>query len=187
MVWAVACTAFFGFFRLGELLPSSAASWMVTTDLAWGDVAVDSLTEPRIVQVHLKKTKTDQSGEGADVVMAAMGAAVCPVSAIVSYLHVRGSSSGPFFKESSGKALAKPAFISELRDLLQTAGYSPGQYAGHSFRIGAATTAAMAGMEDSQIQTLGRWHNAAFLRYIRTPKTHLAGASKVLVSSICVR
>ncbi len=71
MVWEVACTAFFGFFRLGELLPSSAASWKVTTDLAWGDVVVNNLTEPRMVQVHLKKTKTDQSGEGADVVMCA--------------------------------------------------------------------------------------------------------------------
>jgi hypothetical protein len=37
------------------------------------------------------------------------------------------------------------------------------QYAGHSFRIGTATTIAeKAGIEDSTIQTLGWWHGAAF-------------------------
>ena len=31
------------------------------------------------------------------------------------------------------------------------------------------------------IQTLGRWHSAAFLRYIRTPKARLASTSVTLV------
>ncbi len=34
---------------------------------------------------------------------------------------------------------------------------------GHSFRIGAATTAVVVGIADSSIQTLGRWQSAAFL------------------------
>ena len=39
-------------------------------------------------------------------------------------------------------------------------------YACHSFRIGAATTAAMAGVEDAKIHTLGRWRSAAYVQYV---------------------
>ena len=42
-------------------------------------------------------------------------------------------------------------------------------YAGHSFRIGAASTAAANGIEVSIIQTLGRWISSAYLDYIRIP------------------
>ena len=51
------------------------------------------------------------------------------------------------------------------------------QYAGHSFRIGAATMAALAEVPDSTIQMLGRWNSTAFLRYIRSPKDHLAAGT----------
>lgn len=56
---AVATMAFFGFFRLGELLPVSAKSFNGHTDLSWGDVAVNNHTNPSMVQVHLKKSKYD--------------------------------------------------------------------------------------------------------------------------------
>ena len=55
-------------------------------------------------------------------------------------------------------------------------------YAGHSFRIGAATSAALAGVEDSTIQALERWQIAAFLQYIRMPREQLAAISPRLAS-----
>lgn len=182
VMWAIACTAFFGFFRLGELLPESAATFNSATHLAWGDVAVDDRTAPRMVQIHLKRSKCDQFGAGSDIVVGVTGKTLCPVTAIVSYIEARGTNPGPFFLDSSGQMVLKPWFISRIRDVLTTIGIPSHQYAGHSFRIGAATTAAMVGIEDSTIQTLGRWHSAAFLRYIRTPKERLASLSATLAS-----
>ncbi len=181
MLWTVAAMAFFGFFRLGELLPESVSAWDAAVNLAWGDVAVDNLAAPAMVQIHLKRSKCDQEGNGADVVVGRTGTNICPVEAICAYLRIRGPAQGPFFKDHEGRTVTKVWFTQQLRVTLQGIGLPSDQYAGHSFRIGAATSAALAGMEDSLIQTLGRWHSAAFLRYIRTPKARLAGASAALV------
>lgn len=39
-------------------------------------------------------------------------------------------------------------------------------FASHSFRIGAATAAVKAGLEDSVISLLGRWNSSASLGYV---------------------
>jgi len=40
-------------------------------------------------------------------------------------------------------------------------------YSEQSFRIGATTTAAAAGISDSTIQILGQWQSSAYLLYVR--------------------
>ena len=42
VMWAIGSTAFFGFFRLGELLIGSEGAFDPAVHLAWGHVAVDS-------------------------------------------------------------------------------------------------------------------------------------------------
>ena len=52
----------------------------------------------------------------------------------------------------------KPAVqrsVAKVREVLEEAGLDPRKYAGHNFRIGAVTTAAACGVEDSVIKTLG--------------------------------
>ena len=57
VIWAVACTAFFGFFWLGELLPESRRTFVPATDLSWGDVAVDNHSSPHMIQIHPSATR----------------------------------------------------------------------------------------------------------------------------------
>ena len=47
VIWAIACTAFFGFFRLGEFLMDVKDAFNPAVNLAWGDVAVDNQENPQ--------------------------------------------------------------------------------------------------------------------------------------------
>ena len=182
LLWAVCCTAFFGFFRLGELLLESATAFRQSLHLAWGDIAIDDQANPHMVCIHLKRSKTDQFGKGVNIVLGRTGADLCPVAALLNYIATRGAQQGPFFIDSRSEPLTKSGFVTELRGILLSLGIPQHHYAGHRFRIGAATSAALAGVEDSTIQLLGRWHSAAFLHYIRTPQEQLAALSTVLAT-----
>lgn len=183
MLWAAATVCFFGFFRAGEITVPSQTSFNPTRHLSWGDVAVDDTSNPKVLKIVLKFSKTDQLGKGAEVYLGRTGCTLCPVAASLAYMAVRGDQPGQFFRFRSGQALTKAKFVQEVRSVLRRAGLPCDEFAGHSFRIGAATAAAKAGLEDSMIQTLGRWSSAAFLTYIRTPRESLAGVSAVLANS----
>ena len=108
---------------------------------------------------------------------------LCPVWAVAAYLAVRGRSPGPFFRFVSGVPLTREAFVSRMRGALQPAGVDISKYSGHSFRIGAASTAAAVGIEDSLIKTLGRWQSTVYLLYVRVPREKLASLSRQLSSA----
>ena len=95
------------------------------------------------------------------------GCPLCPVTAVTAYMVQRGTGRGPFFQFAP---MTKATFTDRVR---AEAGLCYNHFAGHSFRIGAATAAANAG-QDSTIRTLGRWNSSAFLSYIATSREQLA-------------
>ena len=106
---------------------------------------------------------------------------MCPVGAILAYLAVRGRSAGPLFRSQDGTPLTKQQFVGKFRQTLAMLDFSERQYAGHSFRIGAATAAVTAGIEDSAIKLMVQWQSDAFQRYIKTPRSTLASLSRQLL------
>ena len=101
---------------------------------------------------------------------------------MVNYLRHRSvtgaSQLSPLFIEDeiTYRPLTREKFISMLRELLARLGYDTTKFNGHSFRIGAATSAASSGVPDHVIQSLGRWTSDCYIRYIRTDSSVLLRA-----------
>ena len=76
---------------------------------------------------------------------------LCPIEALMAYIAVRGQEEGLFFRFKNNRLLTKGRFVTGIRDALTAAGID----ASHSFRIGAAITAAKNGVSADKIQTLG--------------------------------
>ena len=183
MLWAAACLCFFGFFRSGEITIPSLEAFDPGRHLSWGDIAVDNAVNPSTLQVSLKRSKCDQFGRGVQVFIGRTGDAICPIAAMLAYLACRGSHEGPLFQFVNSQPLTKGRFTDHIRKVLKEIGLPCQDFAGHSFRIGAATAAARAGVEDSTIRMLGRWNSSAFLGYIRTPKENLAQFSRTIATA----
>ena len=78
-------------------------------------------------------------------------------------------------------ALSWQVLVAAVRQTLETSGLEVASFNGHSFRIGAATAAAEAGLLDSTIQQLGRWWPSAFTCYLRPPVQTIAQQSQSLL------
>ena len=177
MLWAAYCVGFFGFLRAGEFTVRSASDFDQSSSLTLQDVAVDQHTDPSVVQIRLKQSKTDPFRHGIDIFLGRTNTDLCPVSALLAYVAVRPPVVGPLFVYHDGSFLTREKLVAAVRLALQQAGMDASKYSGHSFRIGAATTAAKVGLEDSVIKMLGRWESTAYQRYIHTPRDTLAAIS----------
>ena len=172
--------AFFGFFRLGEITVPSEEAFDPSTHLTPSDIAIDDRDNPTLVQVYLKVSKTDQGRKGISIFLGETRDDLCPVAAISAFLAIRGSSAGPFFQLRGSAPLTKEFFTTRVRSALSALGYDSSLYASHSFRIGAATTAAEKGIEDTIIKALGRWKSDAFQAYVKIPRARLASFTAIL-------
>ena len=177
MLWAACCTCYFGFLRSGEVCVPSAKEYDSSAHLSIGDITVDSHEKPSVLSINIKASKTDPYRQGVTIYLGASDQLLCPVKALLAYITARGQMPGPLFHFKDGQPLTREKLVTNLRAALSEAGMDPKSYAGHSFRIGAATVAHLNGIDDSTIMTFGRWKSDAYLRCIRIPKEHLAKIS----------
>ena len=165
---------------MGELTVPTASAFDPSSHLSLKDIAIDKRDDPPLVQIHRKVSKTDQERKGVSIFIGKKGDDLCSVAALTAYLAFRGHAESPLFQFKDRTPLIKDRFVQHVRAVLSSAGYDPSVYAGHSFRIGAATTAAQRGIEDSVIKALGRWKSEAFQTYIKMLWDRLASIASIL-------
>ena len=129
-------------------------------------------------------SRADPFRQGMDIFVGRTGNELCPVAATLAYMVQRGPGPGPLFKFQDGKPLTRQRFVARAREALSSAGVDCSAYSGHSFRSGAATTAAKCGVSDAMIKMLGRWKSSAYQLYIKTPRDQLARISMELVKNM---
>ncbi len=182
LLWAACCLGFFGFFRVGEFTARDQSSPLNPDIIGIHDISRAPGDPPNYICVHLRVSKTDPFGRGAHVYLGRTASVICPVAAILSFLAVRPSHlTGPLLRFPDGSTLTRTFLIGAVKRALANAGIDPARYSGHSFRIGAATSAALAGMPDHTIKMLGRWESSAYALYVRTPAAELASVSARLL------
>jgi integrase len=157
---AMILLGFAGAFRRSELVG------LMVEDCAFGK---DGLT------VTLRRSKTDQTGEGRKVgIPYGSNPETCPVRNVREWLERAKITAGPLFRSINRHGQMQAAAPSGgdvariVKKLALRAGLDPAAYAGHSLRAGHATTAAMAGASERSIMAQTGHRSVQMVRrYIR--------------------
>ena len=153
-------TMFHAFLRIGEATSKSPAS----SPIQYADLVIDT-QGAAILLNQFKHSKVPHRVE----LQRGNDPNVCPVKALEDFIFLRGRAVGPLFSTPVGRPYTATAAREDLSSVLSFCGLDNKRYKSHSFRIGAASDAALRGFSDAQIRLMGRWHSDAFRQYIRLP------------------
>jgi site-specific recombinase XerD len=137
--------------------------------LAVADVA----PQPEGLRLTIRRSKSDQDGEGQVIAIGRTGTPTCPAAAYETWLAAAGLTGGPAFRAVDrhgrlGAKLSTNAVALIVQSRAARAGLDPTPFSGHSLRAGFATSAAAAGIEERLIARQTRHRSSAVLRrYIR--------------------
>ena len=115
------------------------------------------------VKIFIKRSKTDQSGEGMiKAIPYFKEKTFCPVTYLKNWIEICKMNKGFIFNISDKMV----AIL--IKKYLLAAGFDPKKYSGHSLRSGFATTAASSGADEKSIMTMtGHKTTQMVRRYIK--------------------
>jgi integrase len=138
--------------------------------------------------IHLRKSKTDQLGEGRKIAIPFARGSVCAVLALRNWLEVSGIADGPLFRPVTryGRiescALSAKAVAIIVKERAAAVGLDATKYSGHSLRAGLVTSAAQAGVCAWKIkQQTGHKSDAVLNRYIRDANIFVDNAAGAIL------
>jgi len=127
------------------------------------------------VKITIKRSKTDQFGEGMIKALPYFNNNVyCPVVNLKKWIKISKIRSGPIFRKFAkglsltNKRLSDQSVVLLIKDYLKLAGIENSNFAGHSLRSGFATVAAESGADERSIMSMtGHKSTQMVRRYIR--------------------
>ena len=127
------------------------------------------------LKITLRKSKTDQFGEGSIKGLPYFdNTQYCPVISISKWLEISKINSGPLFRRfKKGLRLSENRLTDQtvallIKEYLKLAGINNKNYSGHSLRSGFATAAAESGAEERNIMAMtGHKSTEMVRRYIK--------------------
>jgi site-specific recombinase XerD len=130
---------------------------------------------PEGLKITLKRSKTDQFGEGTLKGLPYLDSSqYCPVLSLKKWIETSNIKSGPLFRRfSKGSKLTDYRLTDQtvallIKKYLDLAGIDSKNYSGHSLRSGFATTAAESGAEERSIMAMtGHKSTEMVRRYIK--------------------
>ena len=130
---------------------------------------------PEGVKITIKRSKTDQFGEGMVKGLPYFTNEVyCPVINLKKWLELSNIKSGPIFRRfTKGSSLTRDRLTDQsvvllIKNYLNLAGIENSNYSGHSLRSGFATVAAESGADERSIMAMtGHKTTQMVRRYIR--------------------
>ena len=142
----------------------------------------------RGIVLHLRRSKTDQTGQGRKIAIPHGRTRWCPVRHLADWLTIAGIEQGPLFRSIdrhghiSPNRLSGDAIAVIIKRRVEAAGFDPVTFSGHSLRAGLATSAAMAGASPWKIrQQTGHKSDAMLARYIRSSDLFADNAAGVVL------
>ena len=130
---------------------------------------------PEGIKITIKKSKTDQFGEGSLKGLPYFdNSQYCPVLSLKKWIETSNINSGPLFRRfSKGSKLTNNRLTDQtvallIKKYLDLTGINSKNYSGHSLRSGFATTAAESGAEERSIMAMtGHKSTEMVRRYIK--------------------
>ena len=130
---------------------------------------------PEGLKITLRRSKTDQFGEGFLKGLPYFdNQKYCPVISVQNWLNLSKINSGPLFRrftkgsKLSEKRLTDQSVALILKEYLSLAGIDNKNFSGHSLRSGFATSAAVSGAEERSIMAMtGHKSTEMVRRYIK--------------------
>ena len=124
---------------------------------------------PEGVKILIRRSKTDQSGEGSiKAIPYFENQEFCPVIALKNYLNKKFSNSDKSQKDVKIFEISDKSVALIIKRYAEKAGLDSSKYAGHSLRSGFATTAAELGAEERNIMAMtGHKTTQMVRRYIQ--------------------